>query len=55
VLENLPQLKGVLQANYTNGAFWRALYTALGMAIIGALYPALRAANLAPLKALSHE
>jgi putative ABC transport system permease protein len=55
VLEHLPQLRGVLQANYTNDAFWRALYTGLGMAVIGALYPALRASHLAPLKALSHE
>ena len=55
VLEELPQLRGVLDASYSNSAFWRALYTALGMAIIGALYPALRAAHLAPLKALSHE
>ena len=55
VLEHLPQLRGVLHANYTKDAFWRGLYTGLGMAIIGALYPALRAANLAPLKALSHE
>ena len=54
-LENLPQLRGVLHANYTNQAFWRGLYTGLGMAIIGALYPTLRAANLAPLKALSRE
>ncbi len=55
VLEHLPQLRGVLHANYTQEAFWRGLYTGLGMAIIGALYPALRAANLAPLKALSRE
>ena len=55
VLEHLPQLNGVLHANYTQGAFWRGLYTGLGMAVIGALYPALRAANLTPLKALSHE
>jgi putative ABC transport system permease protein len=55
VLEHLPQLRGVLHANYTEEAFWRALYTALGMTIIGALYPALRAANLTPLKALSRE
>jgi putative ABC transport system permease protein len=55
VLESLPQLRGVLDANYTTEAFWRALYTGLGMAILGALYPALRAANLTPLKALSRE
>jgi putative ABC transport system permease protein len=55
VLQALPQLHGVLQANYTTDAFWKALYTALAMSILGALYPALRAANLAPLKALSRE
>jgi putative ABC transport system permease protein len=54
-LESLPQLAGVLHANYTQAAFWRALYTGLGMALVGALYPALRAANLTPLRALSHE
>ena len=54
-LQRLPQLAGILHANFTEGAFWRGLYTGLGMALIGALYPALRAANLAPLKALSHE
>ena len=54
-LERLPQLAGILHANFTEGAFWRGLYTGLGMALIGALYPALRAANLAPLEALSHE
>ena len=54
-LEHLPQLNGVLHANYTQEAFWRGLYTGLGMAVIGALYPALRAANLKPLKALSRE
>jgi putative ABC transport system permease protein len=55
VLERLPALRGVLHPDYTTEAFWRALYTGLGMAVIGALYPALRAANLAPLKALSRE
>jgi putative ABC transport system permease protein len=55
VLERLPQLRGVLQIDFTKEAFWRAVYTGLGMAVIGALYPALRAANLTPLKALSHE
>jgi putative ABC transport system permease protein len=55
VLEHLPQLRGVLHADYSKEAFWRALYTALGMTILGALYPALRAANLAPLKALNRE
>jgi putative ABC transport system permease protein len=55
ILESLPQLVGVLHSNYTPGAFWRGLYTGLGMTILGALYPALRAGFLAPLQALSHE
>jgi putative ABC transport system permease protein len=55
VLESLPTLAGVLHADYTPGAFWRGLYTGLGMAILGGLYPALRAAHLTPLKALAHE
>jgi putative ABC transport system permease protein len=55
ILEVLPQLQGVLHANFTQGAFWRGLLTGLGMAVIGCLYPAIRAANLTPLRALSHE
>jgi putative ABC transport system permease protein len=54
-LENLPALKGILHPNFTEGAFWRALLTALGMTLIGALYPTTRAALLSPLKALSYE
>ncbi|MGO9342674.1 MAG: ABC transporter permease [Acidimicrobiales bacterium] len=54
-LENLPALKGVLIPNFTEGAFFRALYTALVMTLIGSLYPTTRAAMLSPLKALSYE
>lgn len=54
-LTHLPDLKGILQPNFTQGAFWRALYTALVMTLIGALYPTIRAAVLSPLKALSYE
>jgi putative ABC transport system permease protein len=54
-LEHVPALEGVLHTNYTPTAFWRALYTALGMTFIGCLYPASRAAFLAPLRALSYE
>lgn len=54
-LENLPALRGVLHPNFTEGAFWRALFTALVMTLIGALYPTTRAALLTPLKALSYE
>jgi putative ABC transport system permease protein len=55
LLERLPSLRGVLHADYTPVAFWRALYTALGMTLLGSLYPAIRAARLTPLKALSYE
>lgn len=54
-LQHLPALRGILHPNFTEGAFWRALYTALVMTLIGALYPTVRAALLSPLKALSHE
>jgi putative ABC transport system permease protein len=55
VLENLPALKGVLHPNFTEGAFWRALFTAVVMTLVGALYPTTRAALLSPLQALSYE
>jgi putative ABC transport system permease protein len=54
-LTHLPALRGILHPNFTEGAFWRALFTALVMTMIGALYPTTRAALLSPLKALSYE
>jgi putative ABC transport system permease protein len=54
-LAQLPALKGILHPNFTEGAFWRALFTALAMTLIGSLYPTVRAALLTPLKALSYE
>ena len=54
-LARLPALRGILHPNFTEGAFWRALLTALVMTLIGALYPTTRAALLSPLKALSYE
>ncbi len=55
VLETLPALRGVLQSSFSSEAFARGLYTGLGMTVLGTLYPALRAAHLRPLAALSHE
>lgn len=55
VLEHVPALIGILHTNFTPSAFWRALLTALAMSLLGGLYPAVRAAFLAPLKALSYE
>jgi putative ABC transport system permease protein len=55
VLERLPALNGVLHSNFTEQAFWRGLLVGMGMAVLGSLYPAIRAASLTPVKALSHE
>ncbi len=55
ILSRLPTLRGVLHPNFTEGAFWRALLTALVMTLIGAAYPTARAASLSPLRALSYE
>jgi putative ABC transport system permease protein len=54
-LERLPALRGVFEANYTSDVFGRALGIAFGMAFIGAIYPAVRAALIVPLAALRHE
>lgn len=55
VLTHLPVLAGLLHPNFTTGAFARALFTALAMTVIGALYPTIRAAVLSPIKAISYE
>lgn len=54
-LQVLPQLRGILHARFTAGAFWSGLLTALVMTLLGTLYPALRVAFRSPLEALSHE
>jgi len=55
VLQHLEQLRGVFHPTYHAGLFGRALYFAFGVAFLGALYPALRAASLSPAKAMSNE
>jgi putative ABC transport system permease protein len=55
LIERAPELVGVFQPDYPGDVFGRALGIAIGMAFIGALYPALRAAALKPLEALRHE
>lgn len=55
VVQHLPSLAGVLHPAYTAAIFARALYTAGAMVLLGALYPALRAALAEPLDALHHE
>ncbi len=55
ILARSPDLVGVFQPNYPGGVFGRALAIAFGMAFVGALYPAARAALLRPLDAIRHE
>jgi putative ABC transport system permease protein len=55
VLARLPELEGILHPDYTAGVFARALFTAAAVAFLGALYPAIRAARLAPLAAMRRE
>jgi putative ABC transport system permease protein len=54
-IQQAPELVGVFQPNYPGDIFGRALGIAIGMAFIGAFYPAVRAALLRPLEALRHE
>jgi putative ABC transport system permease protein len=54
-LTHVHSLVGVFQPTYDAWIFGRALLFAFGMAILGALYPAVRAAQLTPLSALQHE
>jgi putative ABC transport system permease protein len=54
-LQDVPTLRGVFSPTYSSDVFTRALSITFGMAIIGALYPALRAALLRPLTAIRHE
>jgi len=55
ILQRLPELRGILEPQYSNGIFGRALFLAGGMALFGAIYPALRAAFMVPLEALRRE
>ncbi len=55
LLSHTSTLLGVFQPSYSAGVFWHALEVAAGMALLGALYPALRAVRLSPLAAMRHE
>jgi putative ABC transport system permease protein len=55
LLEQLPSLAGILHPHYTSRVVLDALYTAVGIGFLGALYPGARAALLAPLAALRRE
>ncbi|HET6952139.1 MAG TPA: ABC transporter permease [Acidimicrobiales bacterium] len=55
ILTRVGDLEGVFDPEYTTAVFTRALVFAFVVANLGALYPALRAATLSPIKALRHE
>jgi putative ABC transport system permease protein len=55
IVEGAPELQGVFEPQYSSDIFARALAIAFGMALIGAIYPAVRAALIVPLAALRHE
>jgi putative ABC transport system permease protein len=55
LIGQLPSLVGILHPTYTADEFWRALYTAGAMSLLGGFYPAARAARLSPMEALRRE
>lgn len=55
VLQNLDQLRGIFKPTYDAAIFWRSLGFGLVVAFFGALYPALRAALVAPITAVRRE
>ena len=55
ILQHLASLRGILHPAYSPGIFARALVIAAGVALIGALYPASRAALLSPQDAIRRE
>ncbi len=51
----IPAIKSFLEPQYTADVFIRALMVAIGVALVGAAYPAVRAVRLTPMEALRHE
>jgi len=54
-LSSFSSLRGILQPDFSVQVFWTALYSAIGIGLIAALYPSARAAMLRPGVALRRE
>lgn len=55
VLQNLSSLRGYFTPHWQTSVFVRSLSFAIGVALVGAMYPAIRAASISPLEALRRE
>jgi putative ABC transport system permease protein len=55
LLNALPSVQGWMQLEYNAGLFAQALVTALGLGVVGGIYPAWWASNLRPVEALRYE
>jgi putative ABC transport system permease protein len=50
-----PAVRSLLEPTYTIDIFVRGLVVAIAVALVGAIYPAIRAVRLSPMEALRHE
>ncbi len=55
LMNTLPAIQAWLQMKYSAGLFAQALVTALGLGVVGGVYPAWWASNLSPAEALRYE
>jgi putative ABC transport system permease protein len=51
----IPAVRSLLEPTYTIDIFVRGLVVAIAVALVGAIYPAIRAVRLSPMEALRHE
>jgi putative ABC transport system permease protein len=54
-LLTIETIQAFLEPEYTPGILLRAVLVAVLVALVGAIYPAIRAVRLTPMEALRHE